>query len=1561
MKKTVFLVALFLLFYSSYGQQIPSKFTFANLELLIQPEVQDRLTQKVKTWQQDANYLNALQERKFSYFPILLKAFKQYNIPEEMAFLAVQQSNLLQIMGKATYKDKIGLWQLTGTQVDEWRLGLVINKKVDERRHIGLAAEAIAKRFSEDNYTLRNWWNTALSFHTSFMDVARNSPDTEKGATQLQINDKTPEKMLDLLALMIAFQQNTWTHNLQSISLLEYKETKGQNIEDISKLFGLSVEALKTYNAWLMAESVPTERNYVVYLPVTDNNKATIQDMLRMTNGSADNNVSNIPKDFPILIEKRTVNINDRTYRIVVANGLEAVVMNDNTIATTDKGAAVDMASINDLKVKKFLKYNDLKEKDTLLKGMPYYLQDKKDRAYTPFHNIAKGETFWSVAQKYGMKVEKLAYYNRLLPNEQPLEGRKLWLQEQRPKETKVEIMPKDAMPTLPTSPMVTNDSNFKYYKVQDEETIYEVAANFGLRIDSLRFWNNLPNEINVDKGQNLIIGRKEVAKTDNAVAKNNTTTQQPINNGQVNNTSPQVATNPNNTNTPANNTSVATQNTSLPTATATTQTTAQGTTVTHKVQAKEGLFAIARKYGVSHKDIIVDNQLTDNNLKVGQTLLIKNAKQGYTSADAMRGDTNTVPMTANTTTPPDTTQAKKPMVLEPVRKPVDVEPTILSDIGKAKNTSTNPIPNKPTDVEPTILSDIGKAKNDNPQPFLKDSVYIVEKDGETLGQIAKKFYPNDKGNFLVLLKSKNLDMDIYNYYQQVNPAMGIDENTPYMKGMAILLSNAAVKPSPAAITAALQSNSTNNTNSTPANTTGAVTSAAIKEVRYDDYKENTYVIQRGDSFYTIAKKTGVTDYRYLLRWNNIKDENQKLQEGEVLKVKGDLDQAINAQPKLIGNRIHIVQLGDNVYGLSKLYKTPEDSIYTWNNLSKVDVKLAVGQQLIVRKNFTHTVKSGETLTKIAALYGVKVEDLATLNKLDVNKPLLKPNDVLLIDKMGVPTATAAPTALPSIKNEPLKKNLNTAEQPFLAQDIYLVKTEGETLASISQKLRLPVTVMGTPYTNYMQQWNNVADATKPLGVGTAVKIGEDAVMPSYQELQNALKKSVNAANNGVKVNEDALLPPPQTANPTTAVPQENGVAVADKANNTATPTPTVMPEAAQPFTDIHIVTQPNENLKTIAKKYNKKPIAGYDYYLYMKTYNNITDEDAALPLGTPIKLTEGAIAPSPQELANYNKTMPPPMASNTTAGMHTVGQGENLYTIAQQYNVDYRYLIAWNKLDKNEPLKTGTDLQVQGDLGVELPQYDKFYTDRYHIVQSGETVYEIAAFHKIPLDEFLKWNNLTRNSKLQEGQQLWRVAKPKMHTAWQGETLQVIADQYGITLAQVYEWNNLEQNYVLKQGDVLIIDETARLNLPTPTVNTQNDRLPPPQAGRSEATTGTIPQEEVPNYYYAQAGERLQDVCTRFGINTIDFKLLNKLPYETEKLEEGKKYFLKENKQILPPPQTASPAVETVSYYTVGKEDTLYSIARKFNISVYDLRDWNKMGETSTVKEGDKIIIGQK
>jgi membrane-bound lytic murein transglycosylase D len=46
-----------------------------------------------------------------------------------------------------------------------------------------------------------------------------------------------------------------------------------------------------------------------------------------------------------------------------------------------------------------------------------------------------------------------------------------------------------------------------------------------------------------------------------------------------------------------------------------------------------------------------------------------------------------------------------------------------------------------------------------------------------------------------------------------------------------------------------------------------------------------------------------------------------------------------------------------------------------------------------------------------------------------------------------------------------------------------------------------------------------------------------------------------------------------------------------------------------------------------------------------------------------------------------------------------------------------------------------------------------------YHVVTSGDTVWEIAQKYNVSVNEILKWNNLSRTSRIQPGQKL-KVAK---------------------------------------------------------------------------------------------------------------------------------------------------------------------------------------------------------
>jgi lipoprotein NlpD len=56
------------------------------------------------------------------------------------------------------------------------------------------------------------------------------------------------------------------------------------------------------------------------------------------------------------------------------------------------------------------------------------------------------------------------------------------------------------------------------------------------------------------------------------------------------------------------------------------------------------------------------------------------------------------------------------------------------------------------------------------------------------------------------------------------------------------------------------------------------------------------------------------------------------------------------------------------------------------------------------------------------------------------------------------------------------------------------------------------------------------------------------------------------------------------------------------------------------------------------------------------------------------------------------------------TAGLYTVKRGDTLYSIALDHGVDYRELIAWNKLDNPNRIRVGQALQVTAPGAAEKP-----------------------------------------------------------------------------------------------------------------------------------------------------------------------------------------------------------------------------------------------------------------
>jgi membrane-bound lytic murein transglycosylase D len=138
--------------------------------------------------------------------------------------------------------------------------------------------------------------------------------------------------------------------------------------------------------------------------------------------------------------------------------------------------------------------------------------------------------------------------------------------------------------------------------------------------------------------------------------------------------------------------------------------------------------------------------------------------------------------------------------------------------------------------------------------------------------------------------------------------------------------------------------------------------------------------------------------------------------------------------------------------------------------------------------------------------------------------------------------------------------------------------------------------------------------------------------------------------------------------------------------------------------------------------------------------------------------------------LSNSFRAIEPAGRSNTanTAGkdriVHTIRSNETLGSIALRYGVSVNNLRDWNDISGSriiagKKLIVYTNRSVKEKTGGETPppvvaSADGSFT--YYTVKSGDTVWGIAQqYQGVSDSDILKWNNLSRNSKIQPGMKL--------------------------------------------------------------------------------------------------------------------------------------------------------------------------------------------------------------
>lgn len=182
----------------------------------------------------------------------------------------------------------------------------------------------------------------------------------------------------------------------------------------------------------------------------------------------------------------------------------------------------------------------------------------------------------------------------------------------------------------------------------------------------------------------------------------------------------------------------------------------------------------------------------------------------------------------------------------------------------------------------------------------------------------------------------------------------------------------------------------------------------------------------------------------------------------------------------------------------------------------------------------------------------------------------------------------------------------------------------------------------------------------------------------------------------------------------------------------------------------------------------------------------------------------------------------------------------------------------------------------------------------------------------------------------------------PQVHVVSQGDTLYEIARRHGLTVNELKRLNGLNSSR-LKIGQKLALTRAAAPPLPQAAKAT---------AGKPSAQTRTAGNA----VHIVKKGDSLYTIARRHGLTVEQLKNLNAL--EGSHLKIGQKLALSgQTRQAVSEPSSA-PGVRagasSVEQHVVRKGDTLSSIARRYHVSVNELKRLNGLRST-------RLNIGQR
>jgi len=239
---------------------------------------------------------------------------------------------------------------------------------------------------------------------------------------------------------------------------------------------------------------------------------------------------------------------------------------------------------------------------------------------------------------------------------------------------------------------------------------------------------------------------------------------------------------------------------------------------------------------------------------------------------------------------------------------------------------------------------------------------------------------------------------------------------------------------------------------------------------------EKMHTVQSGETLYALSKKYNV-DVKELKKWNSLKSDQLELgQQLVVSKPNKNTKSIKNTSSYPIKDAVHVVDVGETIYGISKQYNVQQKEIIAWNDLDGSEI--SVGQKLVIRKSIAnasqessdpdktyvsssvqkfHIANRGESYADIAEAYNVVLSKLEKWNS--AAEPFKGGEEIMLVkpDNSNINKTVEAKNSTSNSTD----KRIHTAQS-------------GETLYRIAEMYDVELADL--------RKWNNLTNYSISIG-----------------------------------------------------------------------------------------------------------------------------------------------------------------------------------------------------------------------------------------------------------------------------------------------------------------------------------------------------------------------------------------------------------------------------------------------------------------------------------------------